>query len=323
MTVHLKKNSMKNLLLLLTLTATIFQSNAQTCGQLISSGIVPVNPNSSQQQWVNLQAYCNVGYYLNTYNINQVGSTFYIDAYYCENMLQVISYTNDSIPLGTLPQGSYACFVNVYSSADGCTTYGQTDQAALNWDVNDCSFAVSLQPQDQIVSTGGTATFTSDAIGAIAYQWQTDNIGGSWVNLIDDLTYSGTSTSTLTVSNAQMSINGAAFRLVLTGPGNLCSDSSSAAFLTVNAVSSIDEQLAMDWALYPNPAQDLVILEGIFPEDASAVLLDIYGKVILHEKLNAQTHSIQLPAHISTGSYFMRIQSENGNVLGTKRMIKE
>lgn len=313
---------MKNLLLLLAFTASIFHSNAQTCGQLVGSGIVPVNPNSSQQQWANLQAYCNVGYYLNTYDINQVGSTFYINAYYCEGMTQAITYTNDSIPLGVLPQGTYACFVNVYSSSDGCQTYAQTDQTALNWDVSDCSFAVSLQPLDQVVTVGGTATFTSDAIGAITYQWQTDQVLGNWVDLIDDATYSGTTTSTLTVSNAQMNNNGEAFRLVLTGPGGVCSDSSAAAFLTVDEFSSIDELLSSEWTLYPNPAQDYVIVEGMFPEDASMALMDIYGKVILYEKLSSQTHAFRFPIHLASGSYFVRIQSASG-ILGTKRVIME
>src|SRR3989338_4386906 len=216
---------MKKILLLLALSASNFHSNAQSCGQILSSGILPANPTSTQEEWLNLQLYCNVGYYLNTYTINQVGSTFYVDAYYCENMLQVITYTNDSIPLGILPQGSYACFVNVYSSSDGCVSYAQTDQVALNWDVVlDCAFAVSLQPIDQVVAPGGTTTFTSDAIGTTAYQWQTDNVGSTWVNLVDNASYSGTTTSTLTVSNVQAGNNGQGFRLALTGAGNECSD---------------------------------------------------------------------------------------------------
>ncbi|MBE0640972.1 MAG: hypothetical protein IH599_02985, partial [Bacteroidales bacterium] len=75
----------------------------------------------------------------------------------------------------------------------------------------------TLQPADQLVLIGGTATFQASASPAAAYQWQVStDMGTSWSNLSNGGTYSGTGTSTLIVGPVPASINGQWYRVMVT-----------------------------------------------------------------------------------------------------------
>lgn len=89
-----------------------------------------------------------------------------------------------------------------------------------------------------------TATFTVAASGSPApsiYQWQiSTDAGATWTNLANSTLstaspfYSGVFTSSLTVTNAPASLNGARYRVIVTN-GCAQSTTSGAAILTVNA----------------------------------------------------------------------------------------
>jgi Secretion system C-terminal sorting domain len=103
-----------------------------------------------------------------------------------------------------------------------------------------CSI-VSLPP---VLLNNNTATFSVVTTGVpppTFFQWQisTTGPGGPWSNLSNTLStaspsYSGTFTTSLTIGNAPVSLNGSLYRLIIT---NICGQSvtSNAATLTVNA----------------------------------------------------------------------------------------
>ena len=96
--------------------------------------------------------------------------------------------------------------------------------------------SITSQPMDTNVFVGDTANFSITASYANAYQWQvsTDN-GVSFVNLIDDANYSGTTTSSLTISNYDIDFMGYVYRAIAsnTSPDCPSSETSSNATLTV------------------------------------------------------------------------------------------
>jgi FKBP-type peptidyl-prolyl cis-trans isomerase FkpA len=94
---------------------------------------------------------------------------------------------------------------------------------------------VTTQPADQSVTAGQTATFTFEATGASAVQWQVSSDGGStWRNLADGDLYSGVTTTTLTVTGVTSAINGSRYRAVLTNSANSVSTgATNSATLTV------------------------------------------------------------------------------------------
>ncbi len=101
--------------------------------------------------------------------------------------------------------------------------------------------SITTQPGNAGSCLGGTATFTVAAQGSgLVYQWQI-NTGSGWVDLSNNATYNGATTSTLTVSNVMAGMAGHQFRCVLS---NSCTPSltSSTGSLQIGTASSITSQ---------------------------------------------------------------------------------
>jgi hypothetical protein len=101
--------------------------------------------------------------------------------------------------------------------------------------------AISSPPQNQSVTAGQTASYSVTATGTapLSYQWQRENSGSTtWTNV-------GTNASTYTTSATSTGDNGASFRVLVSN--SVGSATSSAATLTVNAVSG---------GALPSPWQD-------------------------------------------------------------------
>jgi len=66
---------------------------------------------------------------------------------------------------------------------------------------------ITSQPVSASVSYGAAATFSVGAVGpSLAYQWQSGPVGGPFVNVVNGGHFSGATTSSLTVSNANNSV---------------------------------------------------------------------------------------------------------------------
>ncbi len=93
----------------------------------------------------------------------------------------------------------------------------------------------TLQPADQAVTAGGNATFTATAAGfpsSIIYQWQMQLNGGTWANLTDNGTVTGSNTSVLTLGSVGTALGSAQLRAVASN-GVSPNATSAAATLTV------------------------------------------------------------------------------------------
>ncbi|KAA5535356.1 Ig-like domain-containing protein [Paenimyroides baculatum] len=73
---------------------------------------------------------------------------------------------------------------------------------------------ITTQPISKLVCIGGTTSFSATAINAIGYQWQV-NSGSGFIDLVNDATYSGVTTNTLTITNATRSLNGYSYKLIV------------------------------------------------------------------------------------------------------------
>ena len=92
----------------------------------------------------------------------------------------------------------------------------------------------SAQPVSQTVAPGHTVSFAASAGGspAPAYLWQLSTNGGtSWSNLSDTTMYAGITSTTLTLNNATLTMNGYGYRL--TASNSAGSANSNAITLTV------------------------------------------------------------------------------------------
>jgi uncharacterized repeat protein (TIGR03806 family) len=111
---------------------------------------------------------------------------------------------------------------------------------------NSATLSVLTALPDPVVTTGHNLTLHAGQGGS--YQWQVSTNGGAtWTNLTDNATFGGTTTNTLTITNATSSLNGQRIRYIAT---NGTSTTSAAVTLTVNA------------ALFPSPISILTDASG-------------------------------------------------------------
>ena len=139
------------------------------------------------------------------------------------------------------------------TSASSGTSIAQTlsGNGATNYTVtptlNSCAgsaitVAVTVNPSTLIVSdptahtscVGTTASFSATASNATAYQWQEDQ-GSGFVNISDGTLYSGTTTTTLAIAAADISMDNYTYRLVATG---LCTPDAISADAALSVVSA-------------------------------------------------------------------------------------
>lgn len=94
---------------------------------------------------------------------------------------------------------------------------------------------ITASPINTTVCVGSNATFSVNADHATGYQWQIST-GSGFTDLNNGGIYSGVDTSTLTISNPSVVLNGHLYRVVVAGTCSSTTTSSSAA-LTISAVS--------------------------------------------------------------------------------------
>jgi len=112
-----------------------------------------------------------------------------------------------------------------------------------------CSAAATITTQpttpNSVTAGHGIATISVVATSAASYQWQVYD-GSTWSNTPNGAMYSGVTSSTLTITNATLLMNGYQYRVVVngcTGP----SVTSNAVTLSVTAAVDTDSDGVSDW----------------------------------------------------------------------------
>ena len=96
-----------------------------------------------------------------------------------------------------------------------CTTNLNSTAATLT--VN-TSANILTQPVNTAVCRGSNTTISVTATGStITYQWQVSINGSVFANLVDAAPYAGVTTATLSISNANMAMNGYVYRVIVSG----------------------------------------------------------------------------------------------------------
>jgi hypothetical protein len=84
-------------------------------------------------------------------------------------------------------------------------------------------------------------------------------------------------------------------------------------------VNSVEENTSKGFEMYPNPARDILQLEGV-TRQALVRIFDATGRVVLHHTIQNERESLSV-ASLSQGIYFVRYESE-GNVVVKELMIR-
>ena len=134
--------------------------------------------------------------------------------------------TGATLGLGTVSSANAGDYRVVITNAAGSTSSGTFSLTV---------FTDALPAQN--VSVGRSVSF-STASSNNTVQWQvSSNGGGSFSNLANNTTYSGVTTSVLTVANVSTTLHDSRYRYILTGPGNGGNSTSNASALRVAALT--------------------------------------------------------------------------------------
>lgn len=169
---------------------------------------------------------------------------------------------------------------------------------------------ITYNPLSEIMHPGDTVYFHAETSGLQpAYQWQSD-IGSGFVNLSNAGQYSGVHTNTLKVSNITMANNNQLFRCLISV--NPCTDSTSAAVLTVVNNAGLDDNCSNEVLIFPNPAGSFISvnLPQKFQADHFSIV-DKDGKEVLQGRWQDESSRIDVST-LKNGSYVLHIDgSEN------------
>ncbi|MBS1620210.1 MAG: HYR domain-containing protein, partial [Bacteroidetes bacterium] len=147
------------------------------------------------------------------------------------NGLSINSVTGEITPSSSTP-GTYT-ITYTFASAS-CSNTTTTTVTIL------ASPSITSQPLTPAAVCDGNGTATISVVAAgdgLTYQWQV-NTGSGWNNISDGGFYSNTTTSTLTITNATLSMNGYQYHCVVSGTCPLPVTSDAVA-LTVNSTNTV------------------------------------------------------------------------------------
>jgi len=145
-----------------------------------------------------------------------------------------------------------------YTDANGCSA---SDSKTIT--VN-AAPEITTQPSNSIICAGAGTTFSAAASNGTGYQWQV-NTGSGFNNINNDITYSGATTSILTITGASASFNGNLYRVLVTGQASCASAESNSATLTVSSVSGSASQTNVSCNGGSNGSITLIPSGGVSP----------------------------------------------------------
>lgn len=127
----------------------------------------------------------------------------------------------------------YRCVVT-----SGCSLIATSGAATLTVAT---SPTISVHPANKTLCLGANTTFTTSASSSapIGYQWQASFNGTTWTNLLNNSTYSGVTTTTLSVSSVNATLNNIMYRCEL-NTGCIPATTTNAGTLTVNTPPVLD-----------------------------------------------------------------------------------
>lgn len=156
--------------------------------------------------------------------------------WYSDAGLTTQAGTGSPFATGKTTAGTYTYYVT--QNLNGC----QSSSTTVSLTVYN-GITINNQPQPLTICAGNNASFTIAAAGySLTYRWQEDG-----VNLTDGGIYSGTTTSTLTLTNPGLAKNGKLYRCVVSTTCGASPVNSATALLTVSTGISWTGTVSSDW----------------------------------------------------------------------------
>jgi hypothetical protein len=221
----------------------------------------------------------------------------------------------------------------------------QTEITALYNGVN-CANNTTVTPQTNSITTGSTAIFiASSSDPNPSYIWQS-NFGQGFQTLNNFGNYTGANSSTLNISNVQLSEHNQPVRVITTS-GN-CIDTSNVAVINIldtcivtvydTLLTTVTDTLVINATITGlNPPNNLNTLK-VFPNPASTHITIDYGnfnamsgytlkivtsvgQTVFTTPINQQTSYIDLSTWTGNGIYFVQIIDTQNNTIENRKIV--
>lgn len=102
--------------------------------------------------------------------------------------------------------------------------------------------------------------------------------------------------------------------------GNVCGNSAPSILAVTICATGLEELNSANISIYPNPAQDIVYIEGINILNKEITIIDVVGKKVISSKVRSNKQKIDISS-LTQGLYF--IQLNDGNDTITHKFIKK
>jgi hypothetical protein len=185
-----------------------------------------------------------------------------------------------------------------------------------------CAVAPSLQPTSKSVTRGTGTQFTiGGAISGFTYQWQAYT-GAAWYNLTNSTTYSGVTSTTLTIANAQSSISGTQYRCLIKNTLCCSTGNSNPATLTVTPPASVSGAIATDPAIRVTQTDKSHIL--LSWENAAVnqwTVFDLAGRKLATNAVASNTSSAIIAVDLAPGIYVIGVSTSTGQLITQKLLV--
>lgn len=161
------------------------------------------------------------------------------------------------------------------------------------------SFTTDPNPVSLVFDLTGTVTFINTSTGGDTYAW---DFGNGFTTSMEDpefpYTSEGDYTVVFTVTDSQ------------TG----CTSTASTTISVVNNVGVEELEFASQFNIYPSPASDVLTIDYTLDmqQEYSASLVDLSGRVIETQKLNAQGTTTFNVSKLNGGVYLVKVAGANG-----------
>jgi hypothetical protein len=208
---------------------------------------------------------------------------------------------------------------------------------------------ITLQPVSQNTQIGNSIQFivASNSTNP-SYQWQANTANTGWINLTDNISYSGSNTNTLNINNISLENYNQKFRNILSTAN--CIDTSNVAVINIldtcitnvtvydTLLTTVTDTLIINATItginppnnlntmkvFPNPANTHITIDyGNFNAMSGYTLniVNSVGQTVFTTPINQQTSYIDLSTWTGNGIYFVQLFDPQNNTIANRKIV--